>query len=133
KEPRLTLGARRDEAELDADRAARAAVSEGSRVTSIASRGSSSPDAPEAPPSVHAALKTPAQPLEGSTRSLMERRFGHRFSDVRVHDGPQAASSAHDISASAYTVGKDIVFAGGRYAPSTGPGQRLLAHELAHV
>ena len=38
-----------------------------------------------------------------------------------------------DIRASAYTVGKDIVFAGGRYAPSTGPGQRLLAHELAHV
>jgi hypothetical protein len=137
KAPRLTLGARKDEAERDAEHAARAAVSEGSRVTSIASGGasgaSSSPTAPEAPPSVHAALKTPAQPLEGTTRSFMERRFGHRFSDVRVHDGPQAAASAHDIRASAYTVGKDIVFAGGRYAPSTGPGQQLLAHELAHV
>ncbi len=134
KPPRLTLGARKDEAERDAERAARSAVSEGSPVMSMSSRGASaSSTAPEAPPSVHAALKTPAQPLEGTTRSFMERRFGHRFSDVRVHDGPQAASSAHDIRASAYTVGKDIVFAGGRYAPSTAPGQRLLAHELAHV
>ena len=137
KAPRLTLGPGRDEAELDADRAARAAVSESSRATTIepprASSASAPPTAPDAPPSVHAALKTPAQPLEGTTRSFMERRFGHRFSDVRVHDGPEAASSASDIRASAYTVGKDIVFAGGRYAPSTGPGRRLLAHELAHV
>jgi len=136
KAPRLTLGAQRDEAELDADRAARAAVSDGTRASTVAPPprvSSSAPAAPEAPPSVHEALNTPAQPLERSTQSFMESRFGHRFSDVRVHDGPQAASSAHDIRASAYTVGKDIVFAGGRYAPTTGPGQRLLAHELAHV
>jgi hypothetical protein len=35
--------------------------------------------------------------------------------------------------ASAYTVGKDIVFGAGHYAPSTSAGKRLLAHELAHV
>src|SRR6185312_5327166 len=44
-----------------------------------------------------------------------------------------AAHSADAIHARAYTVGRDIVFARGRYAPHTGPGQRLLTHELAHV
>jgi len=33
----------------------------------------------------------------------------------------------------AYTVGHDVVFGAGQYAPSTGAGQRLLAHELTHV
>ena len=135
---RLTLGPQRDDAEHDAERVARAAVSEETRASTIsparyASGSASPPAAPDAPPSVHAALQTPAQPLEGPTRAFMENRFGHRFSDVRIHDGPQAAASARDIQATAYTVGKDIVFAGGRYAPLTGPGQRLIAHELAHV
>jgi Domain of unknown function (DUF4157) len=57
----------------------------------------------------------------------------HDFSRVRVHTGARAAESARAVNALAYTVGSDIVFAGGRYAPSTTSGQRLLAHELAHV
>src|SRR5262249_36509684 len=43
------------------------------------------------------------------------------------------ADSARAIDAQAYTVGQDIVFGAGQYAPSTPAGQRLLAHELAHV
>src|SRR5262249_46088785 len=32
-----------------------------------------------------------------------------------------------------YTVGHDIVFGAGRFAPHTGEGRRLIAHELTHV
>ncbi len=55
------------------------------------------------------------------------------FSNVRVHVDSKAGKSAEAIDAHAYTVGNHIVFAPGKYAPLTLPGQRLLAHELTHV
>jgi outer membrane protein OmpA-like peptidoglycan-associated protein len=57
----------------------------------------------------------------------------HDFTWVRVHADKKAADSARAVNAIAYTVGSDIVFADGQYAPATTVGQRLLAHELAHV
>jgi len=63
----------------------------------------------------------------------MEPRFGHDFSHVRVHADEQAAESARAVNALAYTVGRDIVFGRGRYAPGSTEGRRLLAHEMAHV
>lgn len=86
-----------------------------------------------APSSVHKVLRSPGQPLDPWTRSFMEPRFGRDFSRVRIHTDAEAAQSAGGLLASAYTVGDDIVFAKGRYAPSTSEGSRLLAHELAHV
>ena len=44
-----------------------------------------------------------------------------------------AQQSANEVSASAYTVGNDIVFGAGRYGPKTLEGRRLIAHELTHV
>lgn len=72
-------------------------------------------------------------PLEGSTLSLMGERLGHDFGDVRVHTGPEADHSARSINAQAYTVGADVVFRRGAYQPETPAGQRVIAHELAHV
>ena len=86
-----------------------------------------------APPGVDAALRTPGQPLDRETRARMEPGFGHNFSQVRVHTGPQAAESASALGAQAYTVGSDMVFGAGQYAPQTPAGQQLIAHELAHV
>jgi hypothetical protein len=63
----------------------------------------------------------------------MEPRFGHDFSNVRVHANEAAARSAAAVSAAAYTVGSHIAFAAGRYAPGTGSGRQLFAHELTHV
>ena len=84
--------------------------------------------------SVPALLATdPGRPLDAGLRTLMEPRFGHDFSAVRVHTGPAAAASARALDAEAYTVGSDIVFGEGRYAPRTRAGHRLLAHELTHV
>lgn len=63
----------------------------------------------------------------------MESRFGFDFGRVRVHTDGEAAAAAHRVNALAYTVGNDIVFGAGNYAPETGAGKRLLAHELAHT
>jgi Domain of unknown function (DUF4157) len=63
----------------------------------------------------------------------MEPRFGHDFSKVRVHTDAEAAESAQAVNALAYTVGRDVVFGAGQYAPQTSEGRRLLAHELTHV
>jgi uncharacterized protein DUF4157/lysine-specific metallo-endopeptidase family protein len=86
-----------------------------------------------APASVNEALATPGRPLEPTLRQDMEERFGHDFSQVRVHSGLTAEQSARDVNAYAYTVGQDIIFGAGRFAPGTVEGQRLLAHELTHV
>ncbi|RMD63745.1 DUF4157 domain-containing protein, partial [Candidatus Parcubacteria bacterium] len=85
------------------------------------------------PSSVHGALRSPGQPLDASTRDFMEMRFGHNFSYVRVHTDAQAANSAQEVNALAYTVGRDIFFGEGQYSPGISSGQRLLAHELTHV
>ena len=91
----------------------------------------SAPTAQDA--SVARALGSSASALPGPVRRLMERRFGHDFSRVRIHIDSTAQAAAQSVAARAYTVGQDIVFAAGQYAPQTDAGQRLLAHELAHV
>jgi len=63
----------------------------------------------------------------------METRFGQDFSHVRVHTDARAADSARAVNARAYTVGRDIVFGRGEYAPESDGGRRVLAHELTHV
>jgi len=65
--------------------------------------------------------------------SAASTRDGYDFSRVRIHADSRAADSARSVGALAYTVGNDIVFSKGQYAPATTEGRRLLAHELAHV
>jgi outer membrane protein OmpA-like peptidoglycan-associated protein len=78
-------------------------------------------------------LRGGGQPLPETVRTFFEPRFGQDFSDVRIHTGSSAARTAQAVSARAYTMGRDIVFAGGHYQPSGVEGKRLLAHELTHV
>lgn len=86
-----------------------------------------------APPSVHEVLRSAGRPLSAQTRAYMEPRFGHDFSQVRAHYDPGAAESARQVNARAYTVGNNIVFGSGEYAPGTREGLGLIAHELTHV
>jgi hypothetical protein len=72
-------------------------------------------------------------PLDASTRTSMESRFGQDFSDVRVHTDAQASASAEAVGANAYTVGNEMVFRSGHFDASSPSGQRTLAHELSHV
>lgn len=92
---------------------------------------------PESPAAAHAgvpeAVRSPGQPLDPRTRSLMESRFQHDFSGVRVHTDVRAAESSRALGANAWALGNELVFAGGRYDPHTPAGQHLLAHELTHV
>jgi hypothetical protein len=81
---------------------------------------------------VHA-LRGGGRPLPERTRAFMEPRFGRDFSAVRVHTGPAAAESASALRARAYTIGREVAFGAGEYAPDTHAGQKLIAHELTHV
>jgi murein DD-endopeptidase MepM/ murein hydrolase activator NlpD len=71
--------------------------------------------------------------IEPQVRAPMESGLGHDFSRVRVHTDTAAAASAQAVQALAYTMGEDIVFASGAYAPHSPSGRQLLAHELTHV
>jgi len=87
----------------------------------------------EAPSIVHDLLRRPGESLNAPSRAYFEPRFGHDFSQVRIHADEEAAESARSVNAQAYTVGQHVVFGAGFYAPHTSAGSRLLAHELAHV
>jgi hypothetical protein len=78
-------------------------------------------------------LPASGRPLDPATRAFFEPRFGYDFGRVRVHADANAAESAESLGALAYTAGPNIAFGAGQYRPGTGSGQRLLAHELAHV
>ena len=78
-------------------------------------------------------LQSAGQPMPQSARLFFEPRFGHDFSNVKVHTDDAAAKSAQSINALAYTSGNNIVFNNGQYSPNSESGQRLMAHELTHV
>ena len=82
---------------------------------------------------VRQTLDSPGQPLGESLRPAMESQFAFDFSKVRIHTDSRAAASAKSLNARAYTVGNNVVFGPGRFAPNTTEGRRLLAHELTHV
>lgn len=85
------------------------------------------------PPSVDNVLQSKGRPLDASARAVFEPRLGRSLDDVRIHDDERADASARGVRAKAYTVGSDIVFRRGMFAPGTSEGEQLLAHELAHV
>lgn len=78
-------------------------------------------------------LSSPGRPLDPASRAYFAPRFGRDFSQVRIYDGAEAAASARAIGARAYTVGSNIIFGNGEYAPQTAEGAKLIAHELTHV
>jgi hypothetical protein len=89
----------------------------------------------EVPPHLDWELATGVfcQPLPKSVKDFFEPHFGHDFSRVQVHTDAHAAESALAINARAYTVGHEVVFGAGQYAPRTRAGRQLLSHEQAHV
>ncbi len=79
------------------------------------------------------ALNGGGSPLPEPMRAFFEPRFGHDFGHVRLHNDNRAHQTAQGIHARAFTMGSNIVFGRGQYAPGTTEGKRLLAHELTHV
>lgn len=80
-----------------------------------------------------ARMQSGGQPLPDSERAFFEERMGADFSGVRVHPDGEAADTAQDLSARAFTVGNHIAFNEGEYQPGTSEGRHLLAHELTHT
>ncbi len=137
---KLTISEPGDEFEQEADRVADQvmAASAHSAVSGASPRiqrfaGQATEDRETAPASVDRVLASSGRPLDTVLRQDMESRFGHDFSRVQVHSGAAAEQSAQDVNANAYTVGHNIVFGAGRFAPGTHEGRRLIAHELTHV
>ena len=83
--------------------------------------------------SVQRTISAPGRTLDTDTRGNFERAWGHDLGAVRIHADDDAARSAEAVGARAYTVGRDVVFARGRYEPTSESGRSLLAHELTHV
>lgn len=72
-------------------------------------------------------------PLPDHVLQDMEKQFGASLSHVVIHNDAKAAELCKELNARAFTVGNDIYFAPGEYAPDTDQGRELLAHELAHA
>lgn len=141
--PDLAIGPAGDSYELEADRMAEAVMrtppagrmqrySDSSDQATLQAQGSS-PAAPSAQCLVGEVLRGPGQPMDPAARTFMESRFGHDFSHVKIHADARAARSAAAVGALAYTVGTDVVFGSGQYAPDTPAGRKVLAHELTHT
>ncbi|MBS1912605.1 MAG: DUF4157 domain-containing protein [Bacteroidetes bacterium] len=149
---KLTVNEPGDRYEAEAESVADAVV----RAPSVAGSEPVISDARETAPVVHRAPISPApssaaqpvpagtaaridamngggQPLAGPVRSSMEGHFGQDFGGVRIHTDNGAAQAAKELNARAFTIGNNIAFASGSYAPDTSTGRHLLAHELTHV
>ncbi len=137
---KLAIGASNDPLELEADRVADQVMSMPLNSKANASlphiqrfSGQFNSSVETSPPNVDGVLTGSGSPLESGLRQDMEERFGHDFSQVRVHTGAAAEKSAQDVNALAYTAGNHLVFGTGRYEPGIQEGRRLIAHELVHV
>ena len=78
-------------------------------------------------------LQGQGKPLPPAIRKFHEKRFGHDFKDVRIHDDIQAAELNRNLNARAFTFRNHIAFGTGEFTRNFGSGNRLLAHELTHV
>jgi Domain of unknown function (DUF4157) len=136
---KLTIGASNDPLELEADRIADRVLAAPTNTTISTAPpriqrfiGQTAGQADVAPDSVDQVLASPGIPLETSLQEDMGQRFGHDFSHVRVHTGVEADRSAQDVNASAYTVGHNVVFSAGQFAPQTNEGHNnILGQERA--
>jgi hypothetical protein len=114
---------RADRHEVEADRAADAAVRGASDLAGTLTPASAA--------SVHVA--SIGSPLAAPIRGRLEQSFGADLDEVRVHHGAAAAAANRAEHARAFAAGRDIFFGEGAFAPHTEVGYRLLAHEVAHV
>ena len=142
--PKLAVGSPGDRYEREADRVAETVM----RMPTSATDGRSTSD--DSADAVRGQGRSDAQASGGGTtsqirslrggrrlpsdvRSDFEGHVGHDFGGVRIHTGERADAAARAIRARAFTVGTDVAFRSGEYAPTTPPGRRLMAHELTHV
>src|SRR5437870_2179396 len=64
---------------------------------SLQRRAANKTEPSKIPPIVLDVLRFPGQPIDAATRAFMEPRFGHDFSQVRVHTDAKAMESARAV------------------------------------
>jgi hypothetical protein len=72
-------------------------------------------------------------PLPEVIQKEAAQQLGSSFKDVRIHTDSSADRLSSAINARAFTIGTDIFFKQGVFAPSTSAGRETLLHELTHV
>ena len=88
---------------------------------------------------VHTDVQSTIDSSRGGGSSLdpgVASRLGNDLgdlSDVRVHTDETADRLNRSVSARAFATGSDIYFGRGEYSPGSAAGDKLIAHELAHV
>jgi hypothetical protein len=88
---------------------------------------------------VHGDVQSTIDATRGGGASLdpgVAGRMGESLgdlSDVRVHTDDTADQLNRSVSARAFATGADVYFAQGEYNPGSASGDKLIAHELAHV
>lgn len=138
-QPKLIVSQPADEQEQEAERAADEVLASPtparrlSRVALTAPAARGIEEGGDVSSVVDPVLRQEGRPLDDEARGFMESRFGHDFSQVRIHADGEAARSAEAVNARAYTQGPDIVFGTDQYAPGSPDGRHLLAHELTHT
>jgi len=142
-QPRLEVSSPADPAEREAERVAESvlemdeATSEDSSAVSVhrspGDRTAATEPLADAQESQLRSSVTGGSRLPPETQSYFESRMRRDFSDVRVHTDSAADQAARSIHAKAFTLGTDIAFAKGQYAPGSESGTKLLAHELTHT
>ena len=78
-------------------------------------------------------LNSKGSPLPAQVNQFFSSRMGYDFSNVKVHTDKEAATSAKEVNAKAYSIGNHVVFNDGQFNTDSEPGKKLMAHELAHV
>ncbi len=73
------------------------------------------------------------QDLDPDFQVQVGQVMGADFSGVRVHTDARANALNQSLQAKAFTTGQDVFFRQGAYQPESWEGQKLIAHELAHV
>lgn len=73
------------------------------------------------------------QPLNSEISSHASQKFGKNLDHVRLHTDEKSDQISRKIQAKAFTVGNDIFFRSGAYAPNSADGKRTIIHELTHV
>jgi hypothetical protein len=92
------------------------------------------PQTPSQPsPLARTGTEAGGQALDRHMQARMAAKFGHDFSQVRIHTDARAGDAAAALGANAYAHGSDIVFGAGQWTPGSPQTERLLAHELTHV
>jgi hypothetical protein len=74
----------------------------------------------------------PGAALPGPLQAEVGPLLGRDLGGVRVHTGAVAAGAAASVGARAFTLGRDLVFGAGEWAPGTREGKKVIAHELVH-